>query len=194
MLLGEWAKYLREHPPLPKPYVAPVAPLLSLRNRAGKVLLALETFDFNDIMRHALAESIDLRGAVLRPHVDNHKQLELATAHLSDLDFDGRDLTRVNFKNNVVFRCNLTGCNLYAAQLNGCFRQCDFTGVNLRRATIHEDPPDDGTFATSGNGKLFIDCILSDLILDSTTFKALTTLGYAVQSKEEFYDDVSDYV
>src|SRR3981081_2672550 len=169
-----------------KPYVAPVASRLELRHRSGKLLLARETFNFSDIVQQALTESIDLRGSVLLPHVDNHKQLEHVTSALVDLDFRGHDLTRVNFRRNAVIRCNFAGCNLYASILDGYFEECNFTGASIRRATIYEAPPDIGTFATSGNRKLFVDCILSDVRFDVKTYQALKILGYCAQSIEDF--------
>ena len=100
-----------------KPYIAPVAPRLELRHKSGKVLLALDTFDFNHVIAQALTESIDLRGVVLRPFVGNHLQLAHVETALCHLDFSELDLSRAEFSSTRVFDCNFSGASLFGANL-----------------------------------------------------------------------------
>jgi uncharacterized protein YjbI with pentapeptide repeats len=170
-----------------KPYVAPVAPRLELRHKSGKALFSLETFDFNALITQALSESIDLSGVVLRPFVRNHLQLEHVELALRHVDFSKRDLSRAEFSNTRVFDCNFSGASLFGANLQDTvFIGCDFYGVNLRHAKFKET-------ALRSQRPLFMDCLLSELILDSQFEMYLIKEGYAVPSKEDFYDDVSDY-
>src|ERR1700704_5801015 len=114
-----------------KPYVAPVAPHLELRHRSGKVLFSLETFGFSALIAQALAESIELRGVVLRPFVGNHLQLEHVELDLRHIDFSECDLSRADFSDTRVYDCNFSGASLYGANLaNTVFVDCNFSKVN----------------------------------------------------------------
>jgi hypothetical protein len=187
MSFSPWIEALRRTPQPRKPYVAPVAPRLELRHRSGKVLLSLETFDFSALIAQALTESIDLSGVVLRPFVRNHLQLEHVKLDLCHLDFSERDLSRTDFNHSGIYDCNFSGASLYGANLQDtAFIDCNFYGVNLRHAKFKE-------IARRRQIPLFRNCILSELILDSQFQMYLIKEGYAVPSKEDFYDDASDY-
>ena len=80
-----------------------------------------------------------------------------------------------------------SGSSLYGANLQDTvFVDCDFGKVNLRHAKFKET-------ALRGQIPLFRDCLLSELILDSKSETYLRKEGYAAPSKEDFYDDTSDY-
>jgi hypothetical protein len=167
----------------PPPPVVPsvrAVPLLEIRNKAGRLIHTMRTDHLKAALEDAAKAGADMRAVILDTKFANSDDRRSYVHDIAGIDLSGVDLSRASFFGERLESANFSGSNLTGADFTDAdLADADFTGASLRYAKLHG--------ANFENAKLY------GITIDGKNTEYLVKRGFAAASKEDFYDDVSDY-